>query len=86
MAKKKNKKSRPTWSYEQCNIIIGAVLVFFGILVLAGDAGSTVGSIVASTGTTIFGTNYRFIFAPIVTILGVLIAIDKLSWSAVRLI
>ena len=44
------------------------------------------GSIVSSIGTTIFGTDYRFIFAPIVTILGFLIVINKLSWNMVRFV
>lgn len=86
MAKKKTKKSRPTWTYELRNTIVGWVLLFLGVLVLAGDTNSTMGSIVAKIGTTIFGSDYRFIFAPIVTILGLLIVINKLSWSMVRLI
>lgn len=86
MAKKKTKKSRPTWTYELRNTIVGWVLLFLGVLVLAGDTNSTMGSIVANIGTTIFGSDYRFIFAPIVTILGLLIVINKLSWSMVRLI
>ncbi|EKD29893.1 MAG: hypothetical protein ACD_78C00224G0002, partial [uncultured bacterium (gcode 4)] len=85
MAKKK-KKTRPTWSYELRNTIIGWVLLFLGVLVLAGDSGSTAGSFVASVGTTIFGENYRFIFAPIIAILGLLIAINKLSWNTVRFV
>lgn len=84
MAKKK-KKTRPTWSYELRNTIIGWVLVFLGVLVLAGDSGSTAGGFVASVGTTIFGEHYRFIFAPIIIILGGLITINKLSWNMVRL-
>ncbi|EKD30055.1 MAG: hypothetical protein ACD_78C00170G0005 [uncultured bacterium (gcode 4)] len=86
MSKKKTKKSRPTWSYELRNTIVGWLLLFLGILVLAGDTNSTVGSIVADIGTIIFGTDFRWIFAPIVTVLGSLIIINKLSWSMVRLI
>jgi len=56
------------------------------MLILAGDTTSTVGSLVTSIGTTIFGTDYRFIFAPIITILGFLIIINKLSWNMVRFI
>lgn len=85
-ASKKNKKTRPTWNYELRNTIVGWVLLFLGVLVLAGDSSSTMGSIVASVGTTIFGTDYRFIFAPIITILGFLIVINKLSWNMIRLI
>ena len=83
MAKKK-KHSRPIWNYELRNTVVGWVLLFLGILVLAGDSTSTMGSIVTSIGTTIFGTDYRFIFAPIVTILGILIVINKLSWNMIR--
>jgi hypothetical protein len=85
-SKKKTKKSRPTWTYELRNTIVGWVLLFLGVLVLAGDNTSTMGSIVTSIGTTIFGTDYRFIFAPIITILGFLIVINKLSWNMVRFI
>lgn len=86
MASKKKKNTRPTWNYELRNTIVGWVLLFLGVLVLAGDGNSTVGSIVASVGTTLFSTNYRFIFAPIITILGFLIVINKLSWNMIRLI
>lgn len=44
------------------------------------------GSVVANIGTTIFGTDYRYIFAPIVTILGFFIVINKLSWNMVRFV
>lgn len=40
----------------------------------------------ALVGTTIFGEHYRFIFAPIITILGGLIAINKLAWNTVRFV
>ncbi len=83
---KKNKKIRTTWNYELRNTIVGWVLLFLGVLVLAGDTASTMGSIVSSIGTAIFGTDYRFIFAPIITILGFLIVINKLSWNMVRLV
>jgi ABC-type multidrug transport system fused ATPase/permease subunit len=86
MAPKKKKKSRSTWNYELRNTIIGWVLLFLGVLILAGDTTSTVGALVTSIGTTIFGTDYRFIFAPIITILGFLIVINKLSWNMVRFI
>lgn len=48
MAKKKTKKTRPTWSHELQNTIIGWLLLFLGVLVLAGDSSSTMGAIVAS--------------------------------------
>ena len=86
MSKKKTKKSRPTWSYELRNTIVGWLLLFLGVLVLAGDTSSTMGSIVANIGTTVFGSDFRWIFAPIVTVLGGLIVINKLSWNMVRLI
>jgi len=86
MASKKKKNTRPTWSFELRNTIVGWLLLFLGVLVLAGDNSSTMGSIIASIGTTIFGTDYRFIFAPIITILGFLIVINKLSWNMVRFI
>lgn len=86
MASKKKKNTRPIWSFELRNTIVGWLLLFLGVLVLAGDSSSTMGSIVASIGTTIFGTDYRFIFAPIITILGFLIVINKLSWNMVRFI
>lgn len=86
MASKKKKNTRPTWSFELRNTIVGWILLFLGVLVLAGDTASTMGSIVASIGTTIFGSDYRFIFAPIITILGFLIVINKLSWNMVRFI
>jgi S-DNA-T family DNA segregation ATPase FtsK/SpoIIIE len=44
------------------------------------------GGVVTRIGTTVFWTDYRFIFAPIVTILGGLIVINKLSWNMVRFI
>lgn len=86
MASKKKKKSRPTWNHELRNTIVGWVLLFLGVLVLAGDTGSTVGSIVADVGTVVFGTDYRFIFAPIIAVLGGLIVINQLSWNMVRFI
>lgn len=42
------------------------------------------GSIVASVGTAVFGMDYRFVFAPIVLVIGILIVVNKLSWSMVR--
>lgn len=82
----KKKKSRPTFNYELRNTIIGWVLLFLGVLVFMSDETSTAGRVVADIGAALFGTGYRFIFAPIVAILGGLIAINKLSWSMVRLI
>ncbi len=86
MAPKKKKKARPTWKHELQNTIIGGVLLFLGVLILLGDNNSTVGSFVSYIGTIIYGTDYRFIFAPIITILGLLIVINKLSWNTIRAI
>lgn len=82
----RKKKARPIWSYELRNTVIGWLLLFLGVLVLAGSDSSTAGSFVTSIGTTLFGDNYRFIFAPIVTVLGFLIVINKLSWNMIRFV
>lgn len=82
--KKKKPQTRPTWSYELKNSIVGWILLCLGVLVFLGDSQSTAGSFVADIGMALYGRDYRFVFAPIVTILGVLIAINKLQWNSAR--
>ncbi len=84
MARKK--KSRPTWNFELGNVIAGWVLFFLSVLAFFGDSSSLVGSYLVSTLSYLLGDLYRWIFVPIVGIVGGLIIIGRLSWNSVRFI
>lgn len=64
------------------NIVASGLLLGLAILMfLSTREASTVGKYLASVGLFLFGEGYRYIFSPIVGILGLMIAVKKANWS-----
>ncbi len=69
------------------NIVASGLLLGLAILMfLSTREASTVGKYLASVGLFLFGEGYRYIFSPIVGILGLMIAVKKANWSVWRLV
>ena len=78
---------RPFLSYELQNIIAGWVLITLAILMfLSTSESSIIGIFMSKVAISFFGSNYRWIFSPIIMLLGVMILFKRASWSISRLV
>ncbi len=78
---------RPFLSYELQNIIAGWVLITLAILMfLSTSESSIIWIFMSKIGILFFGQDYRWIFSPIIIILGIMILVKRASWSISRLI
>ena len=85
--KKSTPVHKPFLSYELQNIIAGSVLIILAVLMYwASNENSIIGWILSKIGTLFFGENYKWIFSPILAILGGMILVKKASWSISRLV
>jgi S-DNA-T family DNA segregation ATPase FtsK/SpoIIIE len=74
-------------SFELQNIIAWGVLVTLAILMfLSTSESSIIGLFMSKIGILFFGADYRWIFSPIIMILGIMIIVKRASWSASRLV
>jgi DNA segregation ATPase FtsK/SpoIIIE, S-DNA-T family len=72
---------------ELQNILAWGVLVILGALMfLATKEASVAGKYLSIVGMKLFGPEYRWIFSPILIILGAMIIVKKASWSGSRLV
>jgi DNA segregation ATPase FtsK/SpoIIIE, S-DNA-T family len=72
---------------ELQNILAGGVLVILGVLMLlATKEASVAGKYLSIVGMQLFGAEYRWIFSPILIVLGAMIIVKKASWSGSRLV
>jgi DNA segregation ATPase FtsK/SpoIIIE, S-DNA-T family len=72
---------------ELQNILAGGVLVILGVLMLlATKEASVAGKYLSIVGMRLFGSEYRWIFSPILIVLGAMIIVKKASWSGSRLV
>ena len=77
----------PLLSYELTNIIAGGVLVTLAVLMwLSASESSVIGIYMSRVGTLFFGAYYKWIFSPILMLLGVMILMKRASWSVSRLV
>ena len=85
MAKKKTIHN--SWmTIELQNILAGGILITLSALMfLATKEASVVGGYFSILGEKLFGVQYRWIFSPLLAILGTMILVKRASWSASRL-
>lgn len=83
MAKKK-KHQGPVIGQELRSLFFGGILLFLSALVAFGDASSLVGGAMDRALTSMLGQYYRAFFVPIVTAIGAMIALNRLSWNMAR--
>ncbi|MBC7498811.1 DNA translocase FtsK [Candidatus Gracilibacteria bacterium] len=77
----------PLLSYELTNIIAGGVLVTLAVLAfLSASESSVIGIYMSRAGVAFFGSYYKWIFSPILMLLGVMILVKRASWSVSRLV
>ena len=77
----------PFLSYELTNIIAGGVLVTLAVLAfLSASESSVIGIYMSRAGVAFFGEYYKWVFSPILMLLGVMILVKRASWSASRLV
>lgn len=88
MSRRKTPSShRPLISYELANIIAGGVLMTLAVLMfLSVNESSIIGVYMSRIGILFFGPYYRYIFSPILMLLGVMILVKRASWSVSRLV
>jgi DNA segregation ATPase FtsK/SpoIIIE, S-DNA-T family len=87
MARKKTRTSTPFFSYELQNILAWGILITLGALMfLSTSESSIIGTYLARGGVFLFGELYRYIFSPIIVILGIMILVKRASWSLWRCI
>ncbi len=85
MAKKKS-VHRPFMTIELQDILAGGILLTLAALMfLATSEASIAGKYLSIIGMSLFGEYYRWIFSPILTALGAMILVKKVSWSSARL-
>lgn len=91
--RKSTPKHTPLLSYELQNIIAGGVLITLAILMVLStrelgpnEVQPFVGSYMSQFGNTFFGASFRWIFSPILMILGVMILVKRASWSVSRFV
>ena len=84
MAKRKpNRKHFFTVEFQ--NILAGGILIILGMLMfLSTKETSIIGAYFSRAGLFLFGEYYRFIFSPILILLGMMILVKKASWSVWR--
>ena len=78
----KRKTQKHSWmTIELQNILAGGILITLSALMfLATKETSVVGGYFSIMGETLFGREYRWIFSPLLAILGTMILIKKASW------
>jgi S-DNA-T family DNA segregation ATPase FtsK/SpoIIIE len=87
MSRKKSTRSNPFFTFEMQNILAGSILVTLGALMFLSTAEtSVIGKYFSSLWIVLFGEYYRYIFSPILVILGTMILVKKASWSIWRLV
>lgn len=75
---------RTWWSQELKNIVAGVTLIFLWILAFFGDD-SIVWIILQPFLNKLFWENYKYIFGPVLVLLGTLISFHKLIWNYTRI-
>jgi S-DNA-T family DNA segregation ATPase FtsK/SpoIIIE len=86
MAKKKSSTIHSFLTVELQNIIAWGILLILGTLMfLATSETSVAGKYLSLFGMKLFGDEFRWIFSPILIILGGMILVKKASWSASRM-
>jgi S-DNA-T family DNA segregation ATPase FtsK/SpoIIIE len=87
MARKKQTRSNPFFSFELQNILAWGILVTLGMLMFLSTAeASVIGKYFSYIWMLFFGDYYRFIFSPILVVLWGMILVKKASWSVWRLV
>lgn len=85
VARRKSQPKHSLFTFEFQNILAGSILIILGMLMfLATKETSIVGKYLSEAGLLLFGNGYRFIFSPILVILGGMILTKKTSWSRWR--
>ena len=85
--RKSTPHNTPLLSYELTNIIAGGVLVTLAVLMfLSASESSVIGIYMSRAGVAFFGAYYKWIFSPILMLLGVMILVKRASWSVSRLV
>ncbi|MCK9272546.1 hypothetical protein M0P65_03295 [Candidatus Gracilibacteria bacterium] len=82
----KSKKQRSRYNQEFRNVFFGITLLFLGILGYFGDDKSVIGSFLSFFLDLLYGNQFRFIFSPVLILLGVLISFKKLYWNNTRIV
>ena len=78
MVKRKTKKSKKKINnYSTRNTIMSIVFIFVWVVSFIRDLDSTLGDLLFTVFSNLFGQNYLFIFAPVSVLLGTLLLIKK---------
>lgn len=87
MAKKKVQHQTSFMTVELQNILAGGILITLGVLMfLSTTEASIIGKYFTLIGVSLFSLEwYRWIFSPIVIVLGIMILVKRASWSGTRL-
>lgn len=83
---KKNKNTRSHWNQDLRNIVAWVILIFFWVLAFFGTKESVIGSILVDILDYLFWDYSKYIFAPVLILLGTLISLHKLNWNYTRLL
>lgn len=81
MARRKKSARLPKISPTLRDALVGIALVFAGLLVFFSDSGSAIGSFVGPWFEHLLGIHSRVLFAPIVVVIGFMLALKRLQWS-----
>jgi len=82
----KSKKQKSRYNQEFRNVFSWVVLIFLGILGFFGDDKSVIGSFLSFFLDLLYWSQFRFIFSPVLLLLGVLISFKKLYWNNTRIV
>jgi len=83
---KKSKNTRPILNQNLRNILAGILLGFLWLIVISWNNESWVWSFLIGILTYLFWDYYRYIFAPVLILLGILISLSKINWNYTRLL
>lgn len=81
MARRKKSARLPKISPTLRDTLVGIAFVFAGLLVFFSDSGSAIGSFVGPWFEHLLGIHARILFAPIVVVIGFMLALKRLQWS-----
>lgn len=83
---KKSKNTRPVINQNLKNILAWILLGFLWLIVISWNNNSWVGSFLIDILTYLFWDYFRFIFAPVLILLWIMISINKINWNYTRLL
>ena len=86
MAKSKKSQPRSRWTQEFRNIVAWVALIFLWILSFFWTKESLVWELLTNLLFSLFGEYFKMIFAPVLILLGVLIALHKIHWNYTRVV